>query len=590
VIPNILFAGAAPGVSVEVMRLLAATLALSLASCTAGGFLGDDDDDPTPPDEPGPEVATAARMYAPDHVAVVHIEMDEADLFTLAGQTNSFLSLLEGEDCMDSPLGGDAFTWFEADVTVDGERIERVGVRKKGLIGSLSNEKPGLKVKFDKWVVDQSYGGLERLTLNNSVSDPSLVRQCLGYDLFRAAGIAAPRCSFAHVTVNEYDLGVYVNVEPVKKAFLRWAYNGDDEGDLYEGTVSDFREGFTRTFQPDTSVTDPTLAPIEAIREALEITDDDSMFAALEDVLDVDAFLRFWALEALVAHIDGYAGNRNNFYVYRPEGTDLVEFLPWGIDWTFVAGEAFGSSTERVVLANSALSRVLWETPRGRQGYLDAMDDLLDTVWDADHFVDEVDRMAALVEPFALPDGRRVAAQSDLRSFARNRAARMRALMSEPLPVFDQPLGGVLCLIERGSIRSEFSTPWGSLDVAPALDQGWSSTELTWDGESSTVPGGAVVGVAGNGQTLLATLGYLEPGLLLETVVSLPPWAQTQGAVGIRQGNPWTGVHTFTTATEQWLQIGRVWTGELTLSTYEPWAGGTVAGWIDGPVHSSEGL
>ncbi len=574
------------------MRVLAALCVLLLPACTGSGILGDEDDAaPTPTEEePRPEVATAERLYAPDHVAEIHIEMAEEDLFELAGQTNDFLSLLEGEDCMDSPIGGDAFTWFEADVTVDGDRLERVGVRKKGLIGSLSNQKPGLKVKFDKWVPEQRWGGLERLTLNNSVSDPSLVRQCLGYDLFRAAGLAAPRCSFAHVVVNEYDLGVYVNVEPVKKAFLRFAYDGDDEGDLYEGTISDFREGFTRTFEPDTSATDTSLAVIEAIREALEREDDDAMLAALEGLVDVDRFLRFWAMEGLIAHIDGYGGNRNNFFVYRPERTDRVEFLPWGIDWTFVYSEAFGSNTERVVLANSALTRRLWEVPSTRAAYLDAMAALIDDVWDADHLVDEVDRMAALVGPYALPDGRRAAAQSDLRSFARNRARQMQELMSAPMPEFEQPLGGVLCLVERGSIRTDFTTPWGSLAITPALEQGSSTTVLEFDGVTSTVAGGAVAGVGEGGGTLVATLGFVEPGTILETVVSLPEWAQVEGEIGVRQGNPWVGVYTLTTATETWLQIGRVWRGELTLTSYEPWEGGTVAGFIDGPVHSSEGL
>ena len=86
--------------------------------------------------------------------------------------------------------------------------------------------------------------GLTRFTLNNAKQDPSYVNQCIGYDLFRAAGVPAPRCNFANVTVNGENLGLYVHVESVKKPYLR-QYFASDEGNLYEGTLSDFRDGWT---------------------------------------------------------------------------------------------------------------------------------------------------------------------------------------------------------------------------------------------------------------------------------------------------------------------------------------------------------
>ena len=39
--------------------------------------------------------------------------------------------------------------------------------------------------------------------------------------MFEKAGLPAPRCNFARVSMNGEDLGIYVHVEPVKKAFLR---------------------------------------------------------------------------------------------------------------------------------------------------------------------------------------------------------------------------------------------------------------------------------------------------------------------------------------------------------------------------------
>ena len=57
-------------------------------------------------------------------------------------------------------------------------------------MGSLSDTKPSLKIKMDAYVADQTMSGLSRFTLNNSVQDASYVNQCLGYRLFRKAGVA----------------------------------------------------------------------------------------------------------------------------------------------------------------------------------------------------------------------------------------------------------------------------------------------------------------------------------------------------------------------------------------------------------------
>ena len=102
---------------------------------------------------------------------------------------------------------------------------------------------------FDfKEIIGRKYHGLERLTLNNNIQDPSLVKQYLSYKLFRKAGLPAPRCNFARVHVNGQYLGVYTNVESIRKPFLKRAFN-DSDGDLYEGMINDFREGMYETFE-----------------------------------------------------------------------------------------------------------------------------------------------------------------------------------------------------------------------------------------------------------------------------------------------------------------------------------------------------
>ena len=71
------------------------------------------------------------------------------------------------------------------------------------------------------------------LTLNNCVNDPSKAQQSLVYGFMNKAGVPAPRSNLARVSVNGEDLGVYANVESVRKPLIkRWF--GDCNGELYE--------------------------------------------------------------------------------------------------------------------------------------------------------------------------------------------------------------------------------------------------------------------------------------------------------------------------------------------------------------------
>ena len=147
----------------------------------------------------------------------------------------------------------DIYDWFPATVTIDGERHTEIGVRKKGFIGSQSDTKPSLKLRYDKYVEGQSLGGvMQRMTLNNSIQDPSMINTCLSYQVFAAAGLPAPRCNFAAVTVNGRDLGLYVHVEELKKPFLARHFDSAD-GNLYEGTISDFTPTHRGTMEKKTN-------------------------------------------------------------------------------------------------------------------------------------------------------------------------------------------------------------------------------------------------------------------------------------------------------------------------------------------------
>jgi hypothetical protein len=344
------------------------------------------------------------EVYERTRLLDVKIEMTPADWEAMRNQTRTTGDLGITGDCLPStePIAS-PFTWFTGRAIVDGEVIQGVGVRKKGFIGSLSTDKPSIKIRFDKFVEDQTFLDVKRMTLNNTVQDGSFVHQCLAYDLFRAVGVPAPRCNFARVSVNGNDLGLYVNVESIKKPFIRRHFE-DDDGNLYEGTLSDFREDWMGTFNQKTNENSPSKESINKIAQALQLPDD-QLVDELSKHINFDEFLNFWVVETLTAHWDGYSGNTNNYSIYEDPTSGKVHFIPWGTDQTFVIQYMLfeGQVAPRSINAAGLMTRRLYLSEQGQALYLERLLAVLDAYWDVDALQASIDQMVEVFTPVILP-------------------------------------------------------------------------------------------------------------------------------------------------------------------------------------------
>jgi spore coat protein CotH len=226
--------------------------------------------------------------------------------------------------------------YVRADLRYGSEAVTNVGLRLKGE-GSFQHldQKPALKLKFDEFVEGQTFHGLKRLTLNNAFEDGSFVAERLAYEVYRAAGVPAPRCNNALVTINGEFYGVYVNVEAEDKPFLRrWFAN--DEGNLYEEGQSDFLPGAENSFNLETNEAANDRTDLIQLIAAVEGANDPDTF--LEDVgtyLDTQNYLTFTAVEAAVNQWDMYSYTVfwvNNLRLYNDPETGKFHFIPWGHD------------------------------------------------------------------------------------------------------------------------------------------------------------------------------------------------------------------------------------------------------------------
>ena len=323
------------------------------------------------------------------------------------------------------------FTWHRGHATVDGVAIVDAGIRKKGFFGSLDSARPSLIIDFNRFVPQEPVEGLGRLTLNNNKQDTSCVGQFLAYRLFRAAGVPAPRVGFAAVTVNGEQLGVYTNVESIKRPFLVRVF-GTDGGGLYEGTVADVVPDSLAKLEVETH--DRFRPRLEELAKLLA-ADAPLDLARVEKLVDVDEFLSFQAVEALIGMWDGYTSNQNNFFVHLPADDGRITFIPWGADSAFTAVPAmlagFGREPPPAVYAQAALANRLAFAPGMIDRYRRRLEEILDTVWQEDDLLAEVDRLEMLLAPHLAPAQSGAAKSLDtVRAFIRRRRDEIKTALA----------------------------------------------------------------------------------------------------------------------------------------------------------------
>lgn len=330
---------------------------------------------------------TSDDLFNQDNIIDIDIQMATEDFSILRAEGRSLASA--GSEC----IADFEFTHFVAEVTIDGVTVSDVDIRKKGFLGSISRIRPSLKLNFDTLVEGRRYNGMERMSLNNNRQDPSFSHQCMAFDLFEKAGLVAPRCNFARVTVNGEELGIYSHVESIKKPFLERNYD-DKTGNLYEGQIADFGVNINDKFEKKTNKDENDRSDLAAVAEALSL-DDANLIATLPQLIDVDEFIRFWAVETLIGHWDSATGNANNYYIYNNPDDGLFHYIPWGTDAAFTGVNILKPKTGYLYRNNHIASR-LYAIEQFKTQYHNTLIELLDSIWNEEALLAELDRIQLL--------------------------------------------------------------------------------------------------------------------------------------------------------------------------------------------------
>jgi hypothetical protein len=294
------------------------------------------------------------------------------------------------------------------------------------------------KVNVEPGDDDDRLVGQSRLNLKSMYNDPSQMREAVAWALFRQAGVPAARHTYTRLAINGGYQGLYSLIEQVDRSFLRERFGANNHGNLYKAYCGDVgcatlehRVGadgddsgpqyYTSHDSPDltyalkTNEDDPELNKYDDLAGFIRATNgiglpggerrfaSDGFRAAVEDVLNVRAFLRWAGLNVLLGSWDTYFATPANYYLYNSgrRGAEkqfldrpYFTFIPWDYD-NILGIDYFGTAWQYTDLMDWPANTGPYHQGKGRshiplvqnllanhdfaQYYLDHIEHLLDT-------------------------------------------------------------------------------------------------------------------------------------------------------------------------------------------------------------------
>jgi len=246
-----------------------------------------------------------------------------------------------------------AFSFTRGDST---EGPFDIGLRFRGDSIRL-NEKKSFRISFNSIDAGKDYHGIEKMNLNAEANDPSLVRSKLGHELYRYMGVAASRSNHVLLYINDQYYGVYLNVEHVDERFVKSRFDNND-GNLYIGQTSadlsylgsspedyQLEVGGEQVYELRTNEKWDDYRDLLDLITILNQNTGEDLKNKLERVMNVQLYLKIMALDVMTGAWDGYAGNSNNYYLYRDQVSGRFEYIPYnlensagidflGVDWS----------------------------------------------------------------------------------------------------------------------------------------------------------------------------------------------------------------------------------------------------------------
>lgn len=270
-------------------------------------------------------------------------------------------------------------------------RYEDVGIHLKGAAGSFRpfDDRPALSLNFNKFK-KQKFHDLDKIHLNNSVQDGSFLSELICGELYLAQNVPTARTTHCFVTLNGRDLGFYVLKEGYNKTFLK-RYFDNPSGNLYDG-------GFLQEIDANLKLMNGEGAEdrkdLKELVKACREPNQELRWKRMDELLDVERFITFMALEHMLCHWDGYCQQRNNYRIYFDPKSKKAVFIPHGMD------QMFGDPNYPILHVPQALvASEVMKNPAWRVRYRERINEMMPLFVPATKFHQRIDELVKRIQP-----------------------------------------------------------------------------------------------------------------------------------------------------------------------------------------------
>ncbi len=212
---------------------------------------------------------------------------------------------------------------------------------------SLQSQKKSFKISFNSYNNGRDFYGIEKMNLNGEHNDPSIIRSKLCWDLHRDFQLPSARANHVEVYINNSYYGLYINVEHVDEKFIKKRF-GNIDGNLYKclypadlaylGSNPDLYKLISsgrRIYELKNNLNTDNYSDLANLIRIINNTSSTELHLHLDSVFNTNNFIKTLCVDILTGNWDGYAYNKNNFYLYHNTSTNKFEYIPYDLDNTF---------------------------------------------------------------------------------------------------------------------------------------------------------------------------------------------------------------------------------------------------------------
>ncbi|HYV28273.1 MAG TPA: CotH kinase family protein, partial [Candidatus Eisenbacteria bacterium] len=157
-----------------------------------------------------------------------------------------------------------------------------------------------------------------------------------------------------------------------------------------------------------------------ALARLIEKADAAEFRQKIGDYLDLDKFLRYLAVTAMLVNLDSPLAMPQNFFIYLPAKSKKAVFLPWDLDLTFAAWPMGGSPEQQMNLSllhphageHKLIERLLADE-EVRARYLKIIKDLSATSFTESELLTRIDKVENAIKDPRAKEAKALAARNE---------------------------------------------------------------------------------------------------------------------------------------------------------------------------------